>query len=119
EVELCSRMPIVGGRTLQFVYFGGGTPSYLSAAQLRGLFERLQSILAWRGADEVTFECEPGTLQQHKLEALKELGVTRLSLGIENFNDQILETNGRAHLSAEIYRACEWLQALRFPQVNI
>src|SRR5438309_10161767 len=41
EVTLCSRLPIVGGRPLKFVYFGGGTPSYLSAGQLRGLFERL------------------------------------------------------------------------------
>ena len=50
------------------------------------------------GAEEVTFECEPGTLQQHKLETLRELGVTRLSLGVENFDDKILESNGRAHL---------------------
>src|SRR5438552_5546122 len=67
EIELYSQMPAVDGRHLQFVYFGGGTPSYLSAAQLGGLFEKLQLILPWTGADEVTFECEPGTLQQHKL----------------------------------------------------
>src|SRR5437867_9081176 len=100
EVELYSKLPVVGSRALQFVYFGGGTPSYLSAAQLRGLFERLQAIMPWNSAEEVTFECEPGTLQQHKLETLKELGVTRLSLGVENFDDTILEANGRAHLSA-------------------
>ena len=83
---LYSRVPIVGGRPLNYVYFGGGTPSYLSAAQLRSLMERLQAVLPWKGAEEVTFECEPGTLQQHKLEALRELGVTRLSLGVENFD---------------------------------
>ncbi len=119
EVELYRRLPAVGGRALQFVYFGGGTPSFLSAAQLRGLFERVQAILPWSTADEVTFECEPGTLQQHKLETLKELGVTRLSLGIENFDDKILEANGRAHLSAEIYRAYDWARTLHFPQINI
>src|SRR5262249_51997237 len=79
EVELYSRMPILGGRALHYVYFGGGTPSYLSASQLRDLLERLQAILPWDRAREVTFECEPGTLQQHKLATLKELGVTRLS----------------------------------------
>src|SRR5438093_883310 len=86
EVEIYSRLACVGGRPLHYVYFGGGTPSYLSVNQLRGLFERLQRALPWDRAEEVTFECEPGTLQQHKLEALKDLGVTRLSLGIENFS---------------------------------
>jgi oxygen-independent coproporphyrinogen III oxidase len=119
EVELYSRLPVVGGRPLHYVYFGGGTPSFLSAAQLRGLTERLKRLLPWDGAKEVTFECEPGTLQQHKLAALKELGVTRLSLGIENFDDKILHENGRAHLSAEIYRAYQWAQDLKFDQLNI
>src|SRR5262249_13249773 len=47
EVELYSRQPIVGGRPLKYVYFGGGTPSYLSATQLRGLMDRLRQILPW------------------------------------------------------------------------
>ena len=48
--------------------------------------------MPWRQAAEVTFECEPGTLQRHKLETLKEMGVTRLSLGVENFDPKILES---------------------------
>ena len=119
EVELYSKLPVVGGRGLLYVYFGGGTPSFLSAAQLSGLVERIKRFLPWDGAEEVTFECEPGTLQQHKLETLKALGVTRLSLGIENFNDQVLEENGRAHLSAEIYRSYAWARDLKFDQINI
>jgi oxygen-independent coproporphyrinogen-3 oxidase len=119
EVELYSKLPVVGGRRLLYVYFGGGTPSFLSATQLRSLTDRITRFLPWEGAEEVTFECEPGTLQQHKLEALKTLGVTRLSLGIENFNDQVLEENGRAHLSAEIYRSYNWARDLNFDQINI
>src|SRR6266404_5623664 len=119
EIELYSRLPAVGGRPLHYVYFGGGTPSYLSAAQLTGLVERLNRFISWKEAAEVTFECEPGTLQQHKLAALRDLGVTRLSLGIENFSDQILEANGRAHLSAEIYRSYQWARDLHFDQINI
>jgi len=119
EVELYSRKPIIGGRALQFVYFGGGTPSYLSAAQLRTLAEKLQAHLPWDKAQEVTFECEPGTLQQHKLEAIKEIGATRLSFGLENFSDEILRSNGRAHLSEEIYRAYGWAKDLKFAQINI
>jgi oxygen-independent coproporphyrinogen-3 oxidase len=119
EVELYSKQPIVGGRPLHYFYFGGGTPSYLSVAQLRTLTDRLRNFLPWDKAAEVTFECEPGTLQQHKLEALKEIGVTRLSLGVENFDDKILESNGRAHLSGEIRRAWDWIRQIGFEQTNI
>ena len=75
----------VGGRPLEFVYFGGGTPSYLSATQLGSLMTGCKRSCPGTGPREVTFECEPGTLQQHKLATLKQLGVTRLSLGVENF----------------------------------
>src|SRR5436309_5821247 len=119
EVTLYGQQTAVAGRPLKYVYFGGGTPSYLSATQLRGLMTRLKAILPWDGAEEVTFECEPGTLQQHKLEALRELGVTRLSLGVENFDPKILEFNGRAHLEEEIHRAYGWARGLGFDQINI
>jgi oxygen-independent coproporphyrinogen-3 oxidase len=119
EVELYGQLPIVGGRPLHFVYFGGGTPSYLSATQLRGLMGRLKALLPWDGAEEVTFECEPGTLQEHKLEALREMGITRLSLGVENFDYKILEYNGRAHHDEEIYRAYAWARGMGFDQINI
>ena len=119
EVELYARTPVVGGRHVDYVYFGGGTPSYLSATQLRSLMERVQAALPWDRAREVAFECEPGTLQKHKLETLKDLGVNRLSLGIENFSDEILSTNGRAHLSGEIYRAYGWAREVGFDQINI
>jgi len=119
EVELYSRTACVGGRPLQYVYFGGGTPSYLSATQLGTLMGRLQKFMPWDGAREVTFECEPGTLQHHKLATLKQLGVTRLSLGVENFKPEILQFNGRAHLEEEIYRAYDWARELGFDQINI
>jgi oxygen-independent coproporphyrinogen-3 oxidase len=119
EVELYAAAPAVQGRPLHFIYFGGGTPSYLSAGQLRGLMTDLKALLPWDKAEEVTFECEPGTLQQPKLAALKEMGVTRLSLGVENFADSILEENGRAHRSPEIFRAYQWAKDLHFDQINI
>ena len=119
ENELYSRMPAFQGRQLRFAYFGGGTPSYISDKQLRYLVEGLNRHVSWRNAEEVTFECEPGTLQKAKLETLKSIGVTRLSLGIEHFDDEILAANGRAHLSPEIYRAYQWAREVDFPQVNI
>ncbi len=119
ENELYSRTPAFQGRRLRFAYFGGGTPSYVSEKQLHYLVEGLNRHVSWADAEEVTFECEPGTLQKSKLETLKEIGVTRLSLGIEHFDDQILEANGRAHLSPEIYRAYAWAREVGFPQINI
>ncbi len=119
EIELVSAQPVMGGRPFRFVYFGGGTPSYLSARQLTSLVDRLRANISWDEAEEVTFECEPGTLQEPKIHTLRELGVTRLSLGIENFTDSVLEENGRAHLSKEVYRAWEWIEAADFPNVNI
>lgn len=119
EVQLLKDRPSLQGRDLEFVYFGGGTPSYLSSKQLLLLRERLSHSISWDNAREVTFECEPGTLSLEKLQTLKEIGITRLSLGVENFNDAILEENGRAHLSPEIDRAYEWIQQVGFPQVNI
>ena len=119
ENELYSRMPAFQGRRLRFAYFGGGTPSYISDKQLRYLVDGLNRHVSWRDAEEVTFECEPGTLHKTKLETLKDIGVTRLSLGIEHFNDEILAANGRAHLSPEIYRAYEWARQVDFPQINI
>ncbi len=104
---------------MKFAYFGGGTPSYLSSKQLLSLRDRLIEHLSWDTAEEVTFECEPGTLSLEKVETLKEIGITRVSLGIENFNDQILEENGRAHLSPEVLKAYDWIQQVGFPQVNI
>ena len=119
ENELYSRMPAFAGRQLRFAYFGGGTPSYISDKQLRYLVDGLNRHVSWQNAEEVTFECEPGTLQKAKLETLKSIGVTRLSLGIEHFDDEILAANGRAHLSPEIYRAYQWAREVDFPQVNI
>jgi oxygen-independent coproporphyrinogen III oxidase len=119
ELQLYGAQPFIGGRKPQFVYFGGGTPSYLSEAQLKHLTDQMKAVLPWDEAEEVTFECEPGTLSDHKLKTIRDIGVTRLSLGVENFNDHILEINGRAHRSPEIRRAYKFARELDFPQINI
>ena len=119
EWERYGELAAIAGRPLDFVYFGGGTPSFLSTAQLEGLVARLTRVSPWSQAEEITFECEPGTLTEAKLSAIRRLGVTRLSLGVENFDDGILEHNGRAHRSPEIGRAYRFARSLDFPQINI
>src|SRR5216684_4260014 len=119
ELRLYSAKPFIGGRKPKFIYFGGGTPSFISTKQLSWLVDGMKKALPWDEAEEVTFECEPGTLTEGKLEVLKSIGVTRLSLGIENFDDEILESNGRAHGAKEIDRAYEFVQSIGFLQVNV
>ena len=119
EFEIYARSPLIRGRKPQFIYFGGGTPSYLSVPQLKSLTDRMKALLPWDEAEEVTFEAEPGTLTESKLSAIREIGVTRLSLGVENFDSHILEINGRAHRTDEIYRAYNFARSIGFPQINI
>ena len=119
EAHNLAQRPLLRGRRPDFVYIGGGTPSYISARHLRNLIDRLRTAFPWDRVKEFTFECEPGTLTQAKLEAIREIGVTRLSLGVENFDDKILEENGRAHISTEIYRVQPWIKAQGFDQLNI
>ena len=119
EIELVSQLPVVGDRPFRFVYFGGGTPSFLSSRQLDSLVQQLRESVHWDQAEEVTFECEPGTLSAPKVQTIRDMGVTRLSLGVENFSDQILKENGRAHLSGEIYRCWDWIESAGFANVNI
>ncbi len=119
ELKNISERPLINGRKPHFIYFGGGTPSYLSAKQLGELTSKLQAILPWDEAEEIAFEAEPGTLNPAKVAAIKSVGVTRLSLGIEHFSDHILEINGRAHRAGEVYAAYERARAEGFDQINI
>lgn len=119
EFDRVAHRAFVGGRKPDFIYFGGGTPSFLSSAQLQSFAEGLQARLPWDQAREIAFECEPGTLTESKLNVIRDLGVTRLSLGIENFDEHILEVNGRAHRTQEIHRAYSHARKIGFPQINI
>ncbi len=79
---------------LRTLYFGGGTPSFLRSAELWALF----TTLPWEiGGAEVTLEANPGTLNAERLQLLRSLGVNRLSLGVQSFQDDVLKTLGRAH----------------------
>ena len=119
ELALYAKKPFIGGRKPKFIYFGGGTPSYISSRQITYVVNGMKQVLSWDEAEEVTFECEPGTLTEPKLSAIRDLGVTRMSLGIENFDDHILQINGRAHGSKEIDRTYQFARSIGFPQINI
>lgn len=119
EAERWAEQPAIAGRPADFVYFGGGTPSILSESRLRRLLEGLRDAISWRGAREVSFECAPQTVTADRLDALAELGVTRVSMGVQQLDDDILALNGRVHRVADVERAWGLLSARHFPVVNL
>ena len=119
EADRYGSMPFIGGRQAAFVYFGGGTPSYLSVDQLSLIGKRLRDAIPWAPDAEVTFECEPGTLKEHKVHAIRAMGVTRISVGVESFDDDLLFANGRAHRAQHVLPALKWCKEAGFPQVNV
>ena len=120
EVELLRRAAASSAAgTLQFVYFGGGTPSYLSAAQLRGLMTRLQGDHALgpgRGGD---VRVRAGHAAAAQARSAARARRHPAEPGHRELQAEILEYNGRAHLADEIYRAYGWARELGFPQINI
>lgn len=119
ELTTWMSKPALAGRRPEFIYFGGGTPSILSTPQVRLLLQRIRQVAPWQEHAEVTFECAPKTLTEKKARALKDGGVTRLSLGIQQLNDDVLRGSGRIHLVADAERAYQTVRHVGFDQVNL
>ncbi len=119
ELALYTERPAFRERPVSFVYFGGGTPSTLTAGQVRHLGCGLHALLPWGEVEEITFECAPRSVRPDFLEALKVLGVTRLSMGVQSFDDGLLRSNGRIHLSGDISRAYAQIRSAGFGWVNL
>jgi oxygen-independent coproporphyrinogen-3 oxidase len=116
--EARRRLPQCGAppRTL---YLGGGTPSMLSAGHLRRLFDGLGGVLDVAALDEVTLEANPATFDAGKARLFRELGVTRVSLGIQAFAPELLATLGREHTVAQAVEAVAILRQAGMAAVNI
>ncbi len=119
ECALYAEQPGVKGRSLSFAYFGGGTPSSLSSTQVRQLVDGLRREFFWDGIEEVTFECAPRSVRPEFLETLREVGVTRLSMGVQSFDDELLRLNGRVHLAEDVVRAYALIRQTDFAWVNL
>lgn len=119
EMARYSQRVAINSRPVRFVYFGGGTPSILTPEQVRFLFSGLQSCQSWDAVEEVTFECAPRSVRPELLQTLKKCGVTRLSMGVQSFDDRLLKLNGRIHESNDVLRAYEMIRKAKFNWVNI
>ena len=93
---------------LSSIYFGGGTPSLAPVAMIEGILDRiLKSPFELEEDAEITMEMDPGTFSLEQLRSLKNLGINRISLGVQSFDDSILEAMGRVHRRSDIMKAIE------------
>lgn len=106
------------GRRVETVFWGGGTPGLLAPRDIRRLGGVLQARLGG-GAREWTVEMAPASVTEARLEALKEIGVTRISMGAQSFQPALLDGLGRQHTREQIFRAYERIRAADFASVNI
>jgi oxygen-independent coproporphyrinogen-3 oxidase len=107
-------------RSPSTVFFGGGTPSLLAPAELVRLFERLDAISGFRAsAVEVTLEANPESLDSAKARLLRDLGVTRLSLGFQSLRPETLELFGRVHDVEQAFRAYDAARDAGIANVNV
>ena len=103
----------------QTIYFGGGTPSALTGEQLEYLLGGLRARLDLRGLTEWTFEVNPATVRTEKARLLQSAGVTRISLGVQSWDDGLLKTLGRVHDAAQAEETFATLRAAGFDNINI
>ena len=117
DLEL--ELPLVWGRTVHSVFFGGGTPSLFSAEQIAALMSGFRGLLRISPEAEVTLEANPGTTEHDSFTAYGEAGVNRISLGVQSFNDDHLSGIGRIHGRAEAERAVAAIHRSGIQNFNI
>ena len=105
--DLEAALPLVWGRTVHSVFIGGGTPSLFSPAAIDRLISEIRARLRLEAECEITLEANPGTFEKDRFRAYRGAGVTRLSVGVQSFNDRHLSAIGRVHDSAQALAAVE------------
>ena len=116
DLELA--LPLIWGRKVYTVFFGGGTPSLLSGESIAEILRNVRMLLPLDIGAEITLEANPGTVEAARFAAYREAGVNRLSMGIQSFNDAHLQALGRIHSSDEAKRAIEIAQQ-HFDNLNL
>ncbi|HYF60580.1 MAG TPA: radical SAM family heme chaperone HemW [Burkholderiaceae bacterium] len=118
RADLEASLPQVWGRAVQTVFIGGGTPSLFSPEGIDQLLRDVRALLKLAPDAEVTLEANPGTFEQGRFRAFREAGVTRLSLGVQSFDERALRALGRVHDRAQALAAAA-LAAERYPTFNL
>ena len=105
--DLESALPLVWGRTAHSIFIGGGTPSLFSPQAIETLLSAVRARLRLEADCEITLEANPGTFEKDRFRAFRAAGVTRLSVGVQSFNDRHLKTLGRVHDRAQALAAVQ------------
>jgi len=117
--DLQADLPLVAGRPVETVFFGGGTPSLLSPTFYRELLTELGRHLNLAPNAEITLEANPGTTDSARFEGFREAGINRLSLGIQSFDPAQLEKLGRIHGPKDSHRAIQQARSAGFTRLNL
>ena len=104
---------------LETIYFGGGTPSILNDKELYSIFKKIHEVFVLKKNCEISFEANPDDITTDKLLLYKQLGINRLSIGIQSFNDTILKKLNRSHNSKDAISAIELSKKYGFDNLNI
>ena len=110
---------LAGGRPVETLFIGGGTPSLFSATSIATLIEGIDARLALAPDLETTMEANPGSAEASKFQGFREAGINRLSIGIQSFDDTCLQALGRIHNSDQARAAIEYARAAGFNNFNI
>lgn len=105
--DIESALPLVWGRTVQSVFLGGGTPSLFSPQAVEQLISGIRARMILAADCEITLEVNPGTFEKDRFKAFRAAGVTRLSIGVQSFNDTFLQALGRVHNGAQALSSAE------------
>ena len=117
-IRLSSQDLQVAGRSVDTVYFGGGTPSLLTAGDLETVMQALHAAFRLEPGAEISIEANPESVTQEKLADFRSLGINRLSLGVQSFQPAILETLGRAHSAQRARQAFQEARRAGFENVS-
>ena len=116
--DLESSLPKIWGRKIHSIFFGGGTPSLFSGKAIQKILSNIRALTPILYDAEITLEANPGTIDSNHFEGYKEAGVTRVSLGIQSFNNTHLKALGRIHDSSEAKKGIE-IAMRYFDKVNL
>ena len=105
--DLEASLPLIWGRTVHSIFIGGGTPSLFSPQAIDRLLGDIRARLRLEPDCEITLEANPGTFEKHRFKAFRSAGVTRLSVGVQSFDDRHLKALGRVHDRAQALAAVE------------
>lgn len=117
--DVDKELPSIWGRRIQTIFFGGGTPSLFSPESLDHLLKQLHARFSYSPNTEITLEANPGTVEQGKFKAYREVGINRLSLGIQSFHANKLRLLGRIHDDTEAKKAVTMAKCAGFTNFNI